>query len=96
MQLHNKEISKNEIQKLKEKLFRRPGVVWDHLEAGEKEKIDSFAEGYKNFLNHSKTEREAAFEISNFAGASGFKVIYDDPTGHKVYSLYRNKPFRIL
>ncbi|MGA1790334.1 MAG: aminopeptidase [bacterium] len=83
--------SNNETKKLKEKLFRTPKIVWDLLKEDEKEKIMSFAEGYKNFLNRGKTEREAALEIVNFAKQKGFHSMDENPVGDKICFIYRSK-----
>ena len=44
-----------------------------------KEKAAAFAEGYKNFLDHAKTEREAAATSEQMLLAAGYKpVIFAD------------------
>jgi aspartyl aminopeptidase len=91
MELENKDIIKKETKKLKEKLFCKTKIVWDQIDKDEIERIMSFAEGYKIFLNNGKTEREAALEIINFAKGKGFQTINDNPSRNKIYSLYRNK-----
>lgn len=53
-------------------LLYEPKLIWDSINSGEKKKVLSFAEGYKNFLNRSKTEREAVSYIRNLAGDRGF------------------------
>lgn len=55
-----------------EKLLRKSVNVWDILSAEEVKETFSFAEGYKNFLDEAKTEREAVSEIMKFASRKGF------------------------
>ena len=45
-------------QKLREELFFAPKNGYDRLAAGEGEKIQTYCEGYKTFLDAGKTERE--------------------------------------
>ncbi|MGA1863825.1 MAG: aminopeptidase [bacterium] len=91
MESENKECIKNETKRLKEKLFSRKKIVWDEIDKDEKERIMSFAEGYKSFLDNGKTEREVALEIIKFARGKGFKEINDNPSGNKIFYLHRNK-----
>lgn len=91
MELENKECIKNETKSLKEKLFSKRKIVWDQIDKDEKDRIMSFAEGYKSFLDNGKTEREAALEILRFAKEKGFEAIGDNKPANKIYSLYRNK-----
>ncbi len=64
-----------EVQKLKEQLFYEPRHVWDEIDEEEKKRAFSLAEEYKNFLNHSKTEREAVSFIEAYAKKVGIPVI---------------------
>ncbi|MGA1840582.1 MAG: aminopeptidase [bacterium] len=91
MALENKECIKNETKSLKEKLFSKKKIVWDEIDKDEKERIMSFAEGYKSFLDNGKTEREAALEIIKFAKGKGFQTISDNPSGNKIFYLHCNK-----
>lgn len=79
---------------LKENLFYKPVHADDFIEENEKMRADEFCEGYKDFLNTAKTEREAAAEIVRIAEENGYKpfskkVCY--AVGDKVYSLIKNK-----
>ncbi|KAF0118103.1 MAG: putative aminopeptidase [bacterium] len=67
-------------------------MVWDRLDNKEKEGVFLFAEGYKEFLNRAKTERQAVKEIIKFAEEKGFKRI-EKPSGKtkKVYRAFHNK-----
>ena len=47
--------------------------VYKEADGNELEKIYGFAEGYKKFLDNSKTERDAAEEAKREAIAHGFK-----------------------
>lgn len=65
--------TKTEAKKLKEKLFYRPKNS-GYINSDEKIKqIAVFCEGYKQFLNSSKTEREAADTIIKMAQKKGFE-----------------------
>ena len=61
---------KNEGKVLQEKLTHKWNNVWE--ETNEKEKIFSFNEEYKNFLDVGKTERESALEIIRIAEENGY------------------------
>ncbi len=66
---------KKEIEELKEKLFSTKKSTWKDIgEAGEKEMM-TFAEGYKDFLDAAKTEREAARYIEKAAQDAGYVKI---------------------
>jgi aspartyl aminopeptidase len=82
----------------KEKLFFDPKPVWDKLSQPEKEETMKFAEEYKMFLNHAKTEREAVQQIIELAEQQGF-VRLDKVNamgkklrpGNKVYTVNKDK-----
>lgn len=71
--------------------------AWQNLEDGEDEAVAEYGEGYKNFLNRSKTERLCAKSAVALAEANGFKPLADYQAagklsaGDKVYVLHRNK-----
>lgn len=65
-------LGKKAIKKLKDRLEYRPELVWDSISAAEKKRVFSLADKYKEFLNRSKTEREAAAYIRETALKSGF------------------------
>ena len=61
------------------------------------EKADEFCEPYKDFLNKSRTEREAVVEAVAQAKENGFEEYDPDRTysaGDKIYIVNRNKAFR--
>ncbi len=79
---------------LKEKLFRKPENGLKRVEEDVLEKSFSFAEGYKNFLNSSKTEREAvisAIDILKSAGFKEYKQGEKHNPGDKLYVNNRGK-----
>ncbi|MCR4924946.1 MAG: aminopeptidase [Clostridiales bacterium] len=84
---------KNEAELLKEKLFFESENICKADEASVK-KADKFCEGYKDFLNTSKTEREAVEYFKAIAEKKGF-VEFDKKgkykAGDKVYSINRKK-----
>ena len=81
-----------ESKDIKEKLSFKKDIVWDRLESKEKEDVFVFAEGYKEFLNRAKTERETVKEIIHFAEQNGFKNFQTaSHGGKKIYKENHNK-----
>ena len=81
-------------ENLKEKLFNKKEIGWKNIDTREKEAIFSFCNGYINFLDKSKTEREAVCSAKDIADANGFKDISNFETlnpGDKVYFINRDK-----
>ena len=81
-------------ENLKEKLFNEKKVGWEKLSDIEKDLIFSFSNGYINFLNKSKIEREAVVTARELAESHGFKdVMYFEhlKPGDKVYFVNRDK-----
>jgi len=81
-------------ENLKDKLFNKKENGWEKLDTREKENIFNFCNGYINFLNNSKTEREAIATAKKIADANGFKDIANFETlnpGDKVYFINREK-----
>ncbi len=75
----------------------RPNV-WNTYSATQLKAVDKFAEDYKNFLDNSKTEREAIDTIVNEIEAAGYRelnTLIGGKTklkkGDKVYSVWMNK-----
>ncbi len=81
-------------KELKEKLFmerKNSGLI---MSDAEMKAADKFNEGYKNYLDCGKTEREAvkaAVEIAKKAGFTEFKIGKKYKAGDKVYSNNRGK-----
>ena len=67
---------------------------WEAVTEEEKNAIMDFADGYIDFINAAKTEREAAREIRNMADAAGFQDIGQMTSlkpGDKVYYINHGK-----
>ncbi|HOV27019.1 MAG TPA: aminopeptidase [Pseudobacteroides sp.] len=84
-------------QLLNEKLTHSSEYIWEKIDEKEKELVFKFSEGYKKFLNSSKTERECAAFTVKMAEEKGFVSIdslgKDNKLtpGMKVYQVNRNK-----
>ena len=82
-------------QQLQELLFNKRENGVDFMDDAELGVCDDFCEGYKDFLYHCKTEREAAAEALDQARAAGF-LPFDEfgdqlEPGAKVYKMNRGK-----
>ena len=67
---------------------------WEACDESEKERIMAFADGYIDFINTAKTEREAAKEIKKIADENGFIDISDAENlkpGDRVYYINHGK-----
>lgn len=62
----------NPAQELKEKLFYKTKNTYEVLSAEEIEAAYDYAEGYKTYLDHSKTERECVVASIKMLEADGF------------------------
>jgi aspartyl aminopeptidase len=81
-------------KKLEEKLISKKRNCWEVWDEKIKKEVFNFAEEYKQFLNQSKTEREAVKTGIILAEAQGFKnieKIKSLKTGDKVYYSQRGK-----
>lgn len=79
---------------LKEKLFMKKQHAVLRMTDAELKKCDAFCEGYKQFLDAGKTEREAAAFIEKAARAKGFVPFDKKKTykaGDKVFYVNREK-----
>ena len=72
--------------------------VWTKYNAKQLKEVEAFADGYKNFLDNSKTEREAIDNIVNEIEEAGYRelnTLIGTKTrlkkGAKVYSVWMNK-----
>ena len=77
-------------EQLKEELFNKKESGWLNISDEEKIKIFEFSKDYMNFLNKSKTEREAIKEVKNILDKNGFKNLIEYNSlnaGDKVYSI---------
>ncbi|TDT61182.1 aminopeptidase [Fonticella tunisiensis] len=86
-----------EIKKL-ERLTKKYGLIWDKLNEAELDAVMQFSEGYKRFMDVSKTEREAADEIVRIARKNGYISLEEAVSGarklnagDKVYAVNRGK-----
>ncbi len=87
-------MEKTKIDEMKEKLFYNPKHTSTVISESEVDIADGFCEGYKEFLDKGKTEREAAAEIIALAKANGFTEFIPGEkytAGEKVYYNNRNK-----
>jgi aspartyl aminopeptidase len=63
---------KSDLEKLADKLAFKKKSAWDGINAKEKKAMFDLAEGFKSFLDSSKTEREAINTITKLAAKQGF------------------------
>ena len=85
---------KTKAQELKEKLIKSEKNNITKISEEEIQKADDFCDGYKDFLNKSKTEREFIKNTIEIAKANGFCEFSIDKKynpGDKVYYINRNK-----
>ena len=83
--------SKSAGQKLKDELLVNDKNGWEGMSATEKKNIFKFCDGYIDFLNVAKTEREAVKEAEAQAIKAGFKSRRGEsmcePTTFKPFSI---------
>ena len=87
-------MSESKGEELKNKLFNKRENGWETLNEQGKQEIFNFCDGYINFLNNSKIEREAVVTSKKMAEEKGFKDISLFETlkpGDKVYYINRDK-----
>lgn len=87
---------KNVSEELK-KLTKKWENGWTLINQEEKEKVFDFSNGYKEFLDQGKTERESAEAIIKLAKENGFTSLKEAiaqkqniKAGQKLYSVYKN------
>lgn len=83
---------KKELDELKQKLFSKKENGWNS--DVNKNEVFNYANGYINFMNKSKTEREIIKQSKIIADSKGFKDIKECDTlkpGDKVYYINREK-----
>lgn len=81
-------------KELQEKLFMKPKNAVFRMKESEIKTADEFCEGYKNFLNNGKTEREAcmtAIKIAEENGFTPFDKTKEYKAGDRVYYNNRDK-----
>jgi len=82
---------KNALEQLRERLTVSPRLVWDHVDAAERQAIMEYAERYMWFLNTAKTERQAVQEIERRAQDKGFVPLAGSTAGAPWYYSYKGK-----
>ena len=83
----------NEIKKLKENLFCQRKHGGNVLSSDEISECYNFAEGYKDYLNKAKTERENVSFVLKMAIENGFTEFDKNKKyvpGDKIYCINRN------
>ncbi len=86
--------TKTEGQKLAEKLLVKKKNGWEGLTDAEKRKIMKFSDGYIDYLNNGKIEREIIKESEEIAKEHGFRPLSSFKklnAGDKVYYINRDK-----
>ena len=84
----------SEVEELKNRLFYKRENAWEDKTEEQLNNIFAYAEGYINFLNKSKTEREIVANAKEIAESNGFRCICEYETlsaGDKVYYINREK-----
>lgn len=89
---------KNQFEELSKELTHTFRNAWEAMNEDETKSCFEFSEGYKNFLDVGKTERESANEIKRLAIEKGYKNIDDYLSGKeklqkgsKIYAINRDK-----
>ena len=85
---------KTQGEELKERLFNTKKNGWENTSDEEKEKIFNYCQGYMEFLNKSKTEREIVKNSEQMARERGYRDISEFESlnpGDKVYYVNRGK-----
>ena len=87
-------IMEENAKELKGKLFNKKELGWNSINDREKEAIYTFSNGYMNFLNKAKIEREFVISAKEMAEQNGFRDVtkceFLKP-GDKVYYINRDK-----
>ncbi|MBA4394511.1 MAG: aminopeptidase [Desulfobacca sp.] len=86
-----KKLTTKEAQALGKRLAYQRRTVWDELPKAEEATVWELAEGYKAFLNASKTERETIAEISRRLLPAGFVPLDRSNPGDKVFQISKDK-----
>ncbi len=87
-------MEKKEAEELKKKLFNKKENGWKSKTDEQKSEIQVYAEGYIDYMNCSKTEREIVASSKQVADEHGFRDIASMDTlkpGDKVYWINRDK-----
>ncbi|MCP4672294.1 MAG: aminopeptidase, partial [Desulfobacula sp.] len=89
-------MNKTEIKKLKKRVLKKNTLVFDQFTKQEKTRAFQFSESYKDFLDKSKTEREAAKQIIHMAKDNGFLDIdtlltKKQKASKKIYKVFQGR-----
>lgn len=87
-------MTKQEIKDLKNQLLRNESNGINRASKDDLDKVNDFSEGYKKFLNSSKTERESVITSKMIAEKFGFKEFKEGKKyspGDKIYFINREK-----
>jgi aspartyl aminopeptidase len=76
---------------IEEKVKLKGRLVWDRYDGKLVEEAFRFAEGYKEFLNHAKTEREAVEAIVQSARKAAFQAVSAKGKTQRIYRLNKEK-----
>lgn len=74
-------------------------TVWEKYQKEDLKKVMAFADDYKNYLDHAKTEREAVNEAVSLAEKAGFKEFKGKKTlkvGDRIYFNNRGKSLALF
>lgn len=89
-------MNKTQLKKIQDTILNKNALVLDCLNKKQTESAIKFSNGYKKFLDRSKTERKAAQEIVRAAKAKGFVDIdtilnKETPYSEKVYKIFQGR-----
>ena len=87
---------KEQLEQLRERLVVTPKLVWDQVDEDERQAIMAYAEGYKNFLDRAKTERQAVQEIERRAREAGFVDLRRNEPGPRCFYNYKGKTIALM
>lgn len=79
---------------MENKLFYDKKTGWDRMSEADETAMQAYAEGYKDFLNEAKTERDAVRRLQAMAEAKGFQPYVRGTqlhAGEKYYKINRKK-----
>jgi len=90
-------MNKSQLKKLKNTIVKKNKLAFDAFNKKQHTQAYKFCEGFKTFLNQSKTERKAVEQIILAAQKKGFKNIDDLGSpgkvseGEKIYKVFQNR-----
>ena len=78
-------------KELEKKLKTQSRLAWDRLAKSQQDEVYRFAEGYKDFLDRAKTEREAVQVILEASREGGFQALTSQGKGKKLCDVNKEK-----